>query len=749
MSLLSFAQRLDRAQHGEAAQPEVTPASIHSETAQGQPLVESVRAAGTSHEQPPRRRYQPPPVDASRIVERPVPRFQKESPRDFQIRQLERRFPSLQKAENDSEATLSFQLVPSDPDFPFEMAGLDCVLRVPFSFPGHGKPSLAVKNKDMPRGYQINVERGLDALVQATPHATLLSLVNALDKRLEALLTVEKAETIKLMPNAPRIPDQPGGTDGTPIKALHEIPPVERPKPERPQYTLEQRQAAQAKRSAETRQLEARLGRLPRFSKSSDNIVFTIPITPRSPGDLPVPLQSVRIVQLFVPLLYPLQHCRVEIPGVSREAARKAESAFGRRAEKDDGMSLMAQVNYFAQHMHSMATEPDIAFTEPVRAVSPPLMPEAGGTEVSNKAATDDNDRPHIKIIPRPPEWTTGGEEETDSDSDFSDSYDSGDEMDDHGGDQSLSPRPEDASAEVAERGISLSFPSLEMYNIELLELTSLSLSVKCTRCKTFSDVANLRSSAPRHADCSKCAQPFSVTYRPVLMHANSVRAGYLDLTGCTISDMLPSTFVPTCSTCSTAVPSPGVVSVRGDAASIAVCRDCHRRLTFKIPETKFMLVSASSSLHPRHLLPLRRKPAKAESLGIVAGQELPRRGRCAHYAKSYRWFRFSCCGKVYACDRCHDAAEAHPNEHANRMICGFCSREQHYRPEECGLCRQLVVGKKGSGFWEGGKGTRDKARMSRKDPRKYKRRPGTRVGGTNKVPKGGIGGGGESAKKA
>lgn len=28
------------------------------------------------------------------------------------------------------------------------------------------------------------------------------------------------------------------------------------------------------------------------------------------------------------------------------------------------------------------------------------------------------------------------------------------------------------------------------------------------------------------------------------------------------------------------------------------------------------------------------------EKLGIVAGQELPRRGRCAHYAKSYRWFR-------------------------------------------------------------------------------------------------------------
>ena len=83
----------------------------------------------------------------------------------------------------------------------------------------------------------------------------------------------------------------------------------------------------------------------------------------------------------------------------------------------------------------------------------------------------------------------------------------------------------------------------------------------------------------------------------------------------------------------------------------------------------------------------------------------------------------------------CHDEASDHPNEHANRMICGFCSREQNYRPEDCGICHALLIGKKGSGFWEGGKGTRDKARMSRKDPRKYKRRGGSKVGS------GGLGG--------
>ena len=72
--------------------------------------------------------------------------------------------------------------------------------------------------------------------------------------------------------------------------------------------------------------------------------------------------------------------------------------------------------------------------------------------------------------------------------------------------------------------------------------------------------------------------------------------------------------------------------------------------------------------------------------------------------------------------------------EHANRMVCGFCSREQNYRPGDCGVCRMSLVKKVGSGFWEGGKGTRDPTRMSRKDKRKYRHRNGT----------GGGGGGGE-----
>lgn len=60
--------------------------------------------------------------------------------------------------------------------------------------------------------------------------------------------------------------------------------------------------------------------------------------------------------------------------------------------------------------------------------------------------------------------------------------------------------------------------------------------------------------------------------------------------------------------------------------------------------------------------------------------------------------------------------------ERAERMVCGWCSREQRYAVDTCVYCGRGVVGRRGRGFWEGGKGTRDKGVMSRKDKRKFRR---------------------------
>lgn len=679
------------------------------------------------------RQYLPPAVPSSRVVAKPTPT---QNPRLFQIGQIKRRYNALETSSSSGSGSvtlLAFSLIPSDPDFPFDLPkGLKCVLHVPSSYlqpdgaeggtNGGEKPRLDVKNAEMSRGYQINVERGFAKLVERSPELGLLGWMKELDKRLEKLLAEGKAEVVTFVPNTKAGMKLETGKQPTaqPNPAPMRKDDAVKPPPPQPSYTPAQLREASLRRETETRQLEARIGRLPLFSKSADGIAYTIPITPRKPTELPVPLQGVKAVKLYVPTLYPLQHCRIELQGMSRDAARKTESGFETRAKGEDGMNLMAHVNWLAQNMHLLATAPDPepeAKLDQVEHISNLTLEP---TEKRAHSPHEGDERSHIKVIPRPPEWSTAHNDGEDS----SDAYDSDEESSDEDDDEehgvALPPAPESTSTTNPERGVSLNLPNLELYGIELLELTSLSITIKCERCKETMDISNLRTSAPsnappakpRNESCKKCASPLTITYRHELMHPNSFRAGYLDLEGCTVLDMLPSTFLPTCSVCSTTFTLPGITSVRGATSPPSTCRDCHRKMSFRLPEIKFLLISSAARSH--HGPPLPRKRHK-ENLGITAGSELPRRGRCPHYSKSYRWFRFSCCAKVYPCDRCHDAAEAHPNEHANRMICGWCSREQNYRPEDCGVCHASVVKKAGSGFWEGGKGTRDKGRMSRK----------------------------------
>ena len=509
------------------------------------------------------------------MVSKPVSQAQVEDPRQFQIKQLRRRFSPTETAE-DGGTAFTFQLVPSDPDFPFEMEGLECVLHVPSRYPREDRPTLEVKNEEMGREWQDRVEQGFARLAANSPHGTLLGFMNQLDRQLESLLMDKKEEPITIIPN--RIPGKLEQHTEPSKPAQLAIPATNVGKP--PQtYTPEQLRTASQRREAETSQLEARLGRMPLFSKSSDGIAYTVPITPRKHADLPVPLQGLKKIKLFVPLLYPLQPCRIELQDVSRDAAKPTEKGFGRKVKGDEG-TLMGYVNWLAQNMHVLATEviEEPAFETDVRQPVHVQVGEAANEEKVDSTTRDGDDRSHIKVIPRPPEWFGNNEaDDESSDSEYSDSYDSGDEDEDGGA--ALEAVPERQSKDGPERGISLSFPSLELYGIELLELASLSIAIKCERCKDIMDINNLRDKAQKSESCKKCAMPLSVGYRRGLMHAHSVRAGYLDLEGCTVVDMLPSNFLPTCSECSTTYAFPGVVSIRGES-SMAVCRECHRKMS-------------------------------------------------------------------------------------------------------------------------------------------------------------------------
>lgn len=684
-------------------------------------------------------------ASTSSTSRKPVSRLQQANPREYQLGQVMRRF-SARREDSDNATVLTFTLKPSDPDFPFDLVGLDCSLTIPTSYPGNGKSSLRITNREIARGYQINVEKGFDSLVAESPTKTLLALLNGLDKNLERILKAEKAQTIKIIANVEK--GSKAFDPVVPVAPVLAQAPVAM-EPPSPSWTVAQRTDALAKRQADIRQLEARMGRLPNFSKSVDGTSFNVPVQIAKPGRLPLDLQPLKEIVLTVPKLYNLEPCTVHLKGVYGPEAESVHLSFEKHAREQPELTLMAQINYLIHNIETMALEviqKPTSMPEPLETAPSDLNQAILAVQDENlkpQARILDEDRPHVQVIARPPEWDRHSDLDSDSGSSYTSevSTDPEDEEDDEddedetqGGGASLP-----AASTSPEKGVHVSFPNLELYNIELLTLASLSLSVRCLRCKSALDVHNIKpsNSAPptststsitRTESCAKCTTPFTITYNSTPLHANTVRAGTIDVTGCTITDLLPSTFQPTCSSCSTTFPTPpGMISVRGDTP-IQVCRSCHAKMTFTIPEVKFLRVSHSAAGLPA------RRPKK-ENLGISAGTPLPRNGTCTHYRHSYRWFRFGCCGRVYACDRCHDAAEAHVNEHADRMVCGWCSREQRFRPDDCGVCGRSVMKRRraAGGFWEGGQGTRERRLMSRKEKRKYKR-PGAAVPGGKKT---------------
>lgn len=684
-----------------------------------------------------------PIISVPRPSVKPVSQKEIENPREYQITQIVRRHSPF-RADLDDKSTLKFRLTPTDPDFPFELeTGLHCVLNVPLAYPQNGRPSLEIHNPDMPRGFQINVEKGFDSLVEQQPGKSLLALLNELDKNLEKFLSSAKATTVKFVAPVREkqvVKDEPVPpvSQATQHSFSHFVP---------PRYSSDQLKEAKARRDVEIRQLEARLGRSENFSKAGDGIAFNVPIQLPSADKVPPSLRSLRETALIVPEVYPLEPCTIILRGVEGDEAENVELAFEKRVVSSPQLSLMAHINYLIQNLGKLSVD-----TRPMPELVKTTDDEDDGAakEVSSDSKAEggirDPNRPHLRFIARPPEWNTrhdqGSADVTDSSDYDSDDDDIGEDEDSELESTAGGADVPTATGPVIEKGISISFPGLDIKGIELLEMTNLSINIKCERCKQMAEIKDIKpsksdgtSQVHRAETCTKCTISFTFTYRPEHVHINNSRAGHIDLENCTIINLLPSIFQPTCASCSTVFPNPpGVTTIPGDT-SLTICRTCHSKMTLHIPDVKFLRISTTTTTGTT-ILPLRSRKSRDPLHGtLTANTPLPDNGNCQHYAHSHRWFRFTCCNTVYPCDKCHDTSptqktDPHPNEHADRMICGWCSREQRYHPDICRFCQRSVVkgGAKGvSGFWEGGKGTRDKNLMRRKEGRKFKRGPGER----------------------
>jgi len=158
-------------------------------------------------------------------------------------------------------------------------------------------------------------------------------------------------------------------------------------------------------------------------------------------------------------------------------------------------------------------------------------------------------------------------------------------------------------------------------------------------------------------------------------------------------------------------------LTVHDQPQSIA-CRHCHTKLTIGIPNCQFVRFGSGTGskelrADPNAILKLKKKKQPKQELGLLVGQPLPQHGVCEHYRKSKRWFRFSCCNRIYACDRCHDEKEDHETKVSLLMT---WKRGSEFATSKSVCVCGFEPGKSQAGqFWEGGEGTRNKNVMNRK----------------------------------
>ncbi|OMJ19879.1 hypothetical protein AYI69_g6445, partial [Smittium culicis] len=314
-------------------------------------------------------------------------------------------------------------------------------------------------------------------------------------------------------------------------------------------------------------------------------------------------------------------------------------------------------------------------------------------------------------------------------------------------------------------KGIEMKFARSQLENVQLLTCKKLNLSVKCGKCKNIFEFANLLPTTSKDNDkqawsaCPNCNQMAGLRFRSGWIHQSSNSLGFLDTSNASPVDLRPSEYILTCDSCLNECDSindnnkiePKNISNKNcfelilNTRKQINCRNCHARMAvtlmdfsftqlvpgFKLGETKSSQAQISKALEKVSEAKKKKAGAINSNLmtyGLTIGSQLPNKGSCKHYIKSYRWFRFPCCLNLYPCDVCHDIKEQHDHILGKSMVCGYCSKEQSISKSEltgkcinCGNSFYRKTSVESGAYWEGGKGVRDKSKLSKNDPRKYK----------------------------
>lgn len=309
------------------------------------------------------------PAATRQPVRKPVPASLQNLDRDtaavslrsFEITQLTSRFASSFTPRSSSSSSVTdeesdnfeLKIVPSDPDFPYEISALHVLLAVPKSYPTT-PCSVQVLNRDIPKGFATNLERGFDQAA-AQQQKSLLSHLNWLDVNMEQLLQKPPAPTIRFIGHAnnnnnnnsnsssgksspsigtsspvlpPPLPHSSTPStkkNNNPSKPTQAPAPAPAPSPRQQQqlprqqqppppvqktYTPAERDQASLQRQKQMNQIQAR------FRSSFESLSPTsvnISLESTDKDKMPVKWQGPLWIVLLVPVLYPLEPCDIRL----------------------------------------------------------------------------------------------------------------------------------------------------------------------------------------------------------------------------------------------------------------------------------------------------------------------------------------------------------------------------------------------------------------------------------------------------
>ena len=235
---------------------------------------------------------------------------------------------------------------------------------------------------------------------------------------------------------------------------------------------------------------------------------------------------------------------------------------------------------------------------------------------------------------------------------------------------------------------------------IALYSFSKIGLRVHCNKCQHITELFP-RPHTELFDKCSKCKKSLTVQFTPDTCNPMKHVIGYVQTKACKLVDIFGCDMMVMCENCPNAVFC--LTDFNFGGKNEYRCFFC--RSTLAIYCSKYTLTEI-------------KLPVQTKKQILPKNTPLPNQGACIHYKKSFKWFRFPCCHKLYPCDTCHDNEEDHISVHANKIVCGNCSLEQVIGDNcQCGF----QLSGKSSTYWEGGKGTRDKVKMSKKDSHKYK----------------------------